>query len=639
MNNNELNTLIHSQEPLPNLAMVVDVGGDRYHMGSRHLNLGYNNYQDFIKTFGNDREVERILRQYLFLRVGAAGAIHFEGDTGEKDKAALIRILKKRLAQLKQNKNFTSSQLNKQKLQKIYMNIQAILMELGGAVVGESPLSEECKKDKEDAVLLSAKEDRVFQLMLELSWYLLHPDQVPKDIECDWAALIKKMDHLSTGDLVKSIIEEKDKKKIPLSNKPFNYFQKIHMDRMGKKETLTNALDEAKQMVLEVESEDADKKIKAMVPKLLQLLHTKKILNSATMSDLTDAELEKAEKRIIEPPFAGMNTRFHKEAASVEEVEAAEKKKKEESTVVVSAVEKPKQKKHKPGNIVIIEENTQKGGADPLTTSMYGAMEPLFAHFRIMYDPIYGMLEKGAAAINLTHPITLLHLCTQLQKTVSMKGAYSYGIYRIRKVPAPLMSFMKGQFKVTSNYLTSLQEPIKETTLKKQFEQQLFNLPKVRLSSLLSNSKNKSYKDQHGLPYLQFFVLGTNFSFPNTYTEFIHDKGIVEEEKTLVYDAMKKLFEIEDLYLVCTTAEDVGISSLDIDSSTKSIPMTNYEIEYSTVDTSKEALTISKPDNHFNEKNTTLFFEQLVKREPFLIYNDAELALSNLIAFKEHFPK
>jgi len=636
MNNNELNTLIHSQEPLPNLAMVVDVGGDRYHMGSRHLNLGYNNYQDFIKTFGNDREVERILRTYLYLRVGAAGAIQFEGEEGKKDKAELIRILKKRLAQLKQNKNFTSSQLNKQKLQKIYMNIQAILIELGEAVVGDSPLSEECKQDKEDAVLLSAKEDRVFQLMLELSWYLLHPDQVPKDIECDWVALLKKMDHLTTGDLVKSIMEEKDKKKIPLGNKPYNYFKKIDMERMGKKETLTNALEEAKQMVLEVESEDADKKIKAMVPKLLQLLQTKKILNSANMSDLTDAEIEKAGNRIIEPPLAGLNTLFHKKAPSIEQVNQAQQIKLEEekATKAAKAAEAARAAE-------VVTKAKQQGGADQLTTSMYGAMEPLFAHFRIMYHPIYEMLEKDATSINLTHPITLLHLCTELQKTVSIPGStYSYGIYRIRDVPAPLMSFMKKQFKLTTNYLTALKEPPNETTLKKQFEQQLFSLPKVRLSSLLTNSKNTAYKDQHLLPYLQFFLLGTNFSFPTTYSEFIHDKDIVEEEKQPAFDAMKNLFDEKDLYLICTTAESVGLSSLDLNSSTKSIPMANYEIQYSTVHPHTEGITISKPENHFNnKKNTPLFFEQLVKREPFLIYNDAELALSNLIAFKEHFPK
>lgn len=599
MNNNELNALIHSQEPLPNLPMVVDVGGDRYHMGTRHLNLGYNNYHDFVKTFGNDRETERILRQYMYMRIGETAGIEFHGDEGKKDKVALVAILKKRLNQLKQNKNFTSSQLNKQKLQRIYLNIQKILLDVGEAEMVANATSEECKKDKEALVDLSADRDKIFQLVLEMTWYLFHPDKVPKDIECDWAAMVKKLEMMSVGDLIKSI---KESENAPIvTNNSFNYFKKIRLSEMAQKETLPNALEEAKKMIMEVEEETSDEQAKLMVPKLLQLLQTKRILQSADPDNLGEQAIAKVDKWIMKNPFPPLARKV----------------------------------------------TFQSGGAGlptdflQLRKSMYSAMAPLFEHFRIMYDPIYTMLEKDITlkkeeSINITHPIILLHLCTQLQKTVSKEGAYRYGIYRIRNVPDDLLRFIKTRLNRTLNYVGTMQED----TMKKQFQQQLFNLPKVRVSSLLTDTRDPSYKDPHLLPYLQFFVMGTNFTFPQQYSEFINDKKIVDQDKQELYNSMKGLFTKEDLYIVCTSAETAGLLGQDIDSSSKNIPMKNYEINYRTVNPNQTGFTGTTPVNYFNnEKKDPLYFEQMVKQTPYVIYNDAELALSILIAFKEHMPK
>jgi pyridoxal biosynthesis lyase PdxS len=54
----------------------------------------------------------------------------------------------------------------------------------------------------------------------------------------------------------------------------------------------------------------------------------------------------------------------------------------------------------------------------------------------------------------------------------------------------------------------------------------------------------------------------------------------------------------------------------------------------------KTAKAIIDSVAHFNDaKKTALYFEQMVKQKPYVIYNNAELALSILIAFKEHMPK
>jgi hypothetical protein len=203
-------------------------------------------------------------------------------------------------------------------------------------------------------------------------------------------------------------------------------------------------------------------------------------------------------------------------------------------------------------------------------------------------------------------------------------------------VPGDLLQFIKTRLNRTANYVGTMQED----TMKKQFQQQLYSLPNVRLSSLLTDTRDPSYKDPHLLPYLQFFVMGTNFTFPPEYAEFINGKDIVEEDKKKVYDSMKGLFKKEDLYIVCTSAESAGLLGADVNSSSKNIPMKNYEIDYRTVNPGQTGFTGTTPANYFNDaKKTALYFEQMVKQRPYVIYNNAELALSILIAFKEHMPK
>lgn len=603
ISNNGLNELIHSQEPLPDLPMVVDVGGDRYHMGDRHLNLGYNNYKDFINIFGKERETERILRQYLYLRVGEQAGIEFYGDQGKKDKTELVKILKKRLAQLTQNKNFTSNQLNKVKLQRIYANIQKILVDIGDSEMVANTMSEEFIKNKEALVELSKDSDRIFQLILEIIWYLFHPDRVPKDVEQEWASLIHKMSKLSVGDLVKSI-----KQSGSVSNNSFNYFKKIRLNQMAEKDALPNALEEAKAMVLEVEEETSDDKAKEMVSKLLQLLETKRILQSNDPANLNAEVIKKADKWIMSKPFTT-------------------------KSVLFKSGDVPDTPFWQSGGEGFTKDFIQ------LTKSMYSAMTPLFEHFRIMYDPIYSMLESGTSAVNITHPIILLHLCTQLQKKVSKEGAYQYGIYRISGIPKELLSFIKRYLNRTKAYLGAL-EPKGDDAPKRQFVRQLFSLPRVRLSSLITDRQNSAYKDPKVISYLQFFVMNENFTFPQEFAEFIHDKNIAKEDQTPIYDAMKQLFTPNDLYIVCTSAEDASLLGQEVNSSTTNIPMKNYIIDYRTINPNQPDFKGSIPKNYFNDKEKeSVFFEQMVKQTPFVTYNDAELALSILIAFKEHMPK
>jgi hypothetical protein len=51
-------------------------------------------------------------------------------------------------------------------------------------------------------------------------------------------------------------------------------------------------------------------------------------------------------------------------------------------------------------------------------------------------------------------------------------------------------------------------------------------------------------------------------------------------------------------------------------------------------------MEIKTPENYFNKnKEPVMYLEKLVTITPYVVFNDAELALSIFIAFKELMPK
>ena len=86
-----------------------------------------------------------------------------------------------------------------------------------------------------------------------------------------------------------------------------------------------------------------------------------------------------------------------------------------------------------------------------------------------------------------------------------------------------------------------------------------------------------------------------------------------------------------DLYIVCTKSENIK----------ENIPMNMYEIDYDTIDVGETGIKIDNiPTNYFNKnKKPEHYLEKLVNVLPYVVFNDAELALSILILFKELMPK
>lgn len=264
-------------------------------------------------------------------------------------------------------------------------------------------------------------------------------------------------------------------------------------------------------------------------------------------------------------------------------------------------------------------------------------MAPLFNYFKIIFDPIYSILESSLKLpeqsndkikkVMIPQLTTLLHICNNINPSESTDaGKNTYGIYRIKNIESEVITFINKMLHSTHNYIDT--QYAQDDAKKNNFNRQLFQLPKVRLSSLLNKFVNsQSYKDPDSIPYLQFFSIDSNFSLMTKDT-FMNPKNPEMTEE--LFNQVSKFFTQKDLYIVCTKTDNIR----------ENIPMNVYEIDFNTVDISESGLKIDNiPNNYFNKyKDPVVYFENLVKITPYVVYNDAELALSIFMLFKELMP-
>ena len=574
------------RDPFPNLPQVVDIGNDRYFMGAQKpIELGFKDRTDYIKSFSDNSRTEFLIRKYLYISLKGKKRLVFEDP---KEKAELIAILRKRAKKIESSNEFTSSTLKNTLLQRSYLNIQRLIQELEGPdykgfkFPSLPDISLPCTKAKK--YIRTIPENRLYQLILEIAWYLLHPDDVPEKVKCDWAKTIKQLDTLRIGDLV--INEKQNGNNVS----PSNYFKRINLSSVVKSKTLVNALDQAREMAQQIEGTTANDNMKERLQTLINILEIKKYLSD-------DLPVDKDRVKIIDVPAA--------------------------TSISNSLISNP------------MKGGAGAGAGKALDKPLGIAMRPLFNYFKVVFDPVYSLLESSIDTYSKKTDIqkvmipqltTVLHICNNLNPSeTTTSGLNTYGVYRIKNVDETLIAFMNNMIASTDTYVSSVGDDAKRNI----FNRQLFHLPKVRLSSLLNKFVDPTkYSDPDSIPYIQLFTVGGNLRLIEKDKFMNSTKPEMTEE---VFKAVNEFFAPTDLYILCTKSDNVK----------ENIPMNMYEIDYDTIDVGETGIQIDNISNNYFNKNKKpeLYLENLVTLLPYVVFNDAELALSILILFKELMPK
>ena len=539
------------EDIFPHLSKTIDVGGDLYYMAAnRTVEIGFKGHDKFLETFGKEKyskfdidRIEWLFRTYLPYtfrdKTEKSFKIKEDGDKYKNipinDKNDLLAILTIRLEQLKMSNEFTSYVVKNTMFQRIYLGLLQLIQLIKGSP-GEAMKEKSAQCLKNIDTIQGMNRSEKMKLIIEFAWYLLNPDKIPEDIQCEWVALVSELQKLRLSHLERIPVRGGGEEKLPT----------INLDAIAASSSVNNA-------VKTITTPSELEQIKERLRSILEVLEMKKYLSQPVQN--TAVVVKDLQNSLISNPLSD------------------EKEKK----------------------------------ANKKINKLLGqVMQPLFDYFKNMYDPIYSILNPSESPLPhapLPHLLTLLHICNQLHTKVE------YGVYRIINLDADLFAFVQSKLADINQYIIDFKE---DNDKKQEFKNQSNALPKIRLSSFVNTTNNATKKITASV---QFFIIGDTGK-----ANLTRSKDVKEEVKKDAADFFKE----GSLYLTYNVLE-------------KDIPMKAFDIDYNSVDVTKNELEVSPLSTLF--QGEPVLFNDVMTPDPYCVYNEAGLAMSIFIALKEHMPK
>jgi len=452
-------------------------------------------------------------------------------------------------------------------------------------------------------------DDQKIQLILEMSWFLLHPDQVPEKAQRRWFKMVKRLDTLRLDDFaglsekIKALIEKNP-------GKPFlNYFKTTNlasvMDLKEKKDLQFLSSD-----VLGKVFDNACDRDKAILEErmriILQLLRAKEYLTDTDISDLGDLT-----SQTTDDIFTGLTD---------------------------SLVENP----GVPRSVLLGGGYLQKGGAEQkeMSHGLRTSLVPFFDYFSGLYDPVYGVLNESISSIEIKPSVDeLVRLFNIVSKINPENDPKKYGVYRLVGLEKSVAEFVRHLLKSTEFHTDKLSD-----SEKKEYFEDISVLPRVRISSVV-NQFSSNYKDPSKLPFVSLMLVGAGITLLSEDEIEDPEKGFIRKSmdshgvssanKTLsslnfgqIHESITDFFNEGNLYLVCNSEKE-------------QLPLNLYDIDVNSIKLEDTVISGTLLENNYFNKlkvgNSSLFLDDLVTVDNENIVNEAAFALAIFISMKDLF--
>ena len=191
------------------LSDYVDIGGECFAVidtvepppqnDSKTYDLICKSKTEFRKIFGD------IIRQYpdtvsLFRAYLPYGETQLQG-LQHSDKAMLKKIIEARMETLKSSIASSNQTIKNIQFVRYYDNLSALLKTIDqakGMGVTTTPAQLQARIKK-------LSKERIFYILLEMAWKLIHPEMIERGTEDTWMKMLDNVDALTLGRLVESI--------------------------------------------------------------------------------------------------------------------------------------------------------------------------------------------------------------------------------------------------------------------------------------------------------------------------------------------------------------------------------------------------------------------------------------------------
>jgi hypothetical protein len=497
------------------------------------------------------------------------------------DRLQLIKIIKKRIQQLNESNEMTSNIVKNIPIQRFHAQLHDIVL---------PTLLKDVQLKK--TMVPKLTENEIFQIILEISWYLTHPNEVPQAIQKEWTVVLEQLKEQRITDLVQTIRQLEKERGLPQEDKPIRYFKKLDMDEVTSSSTLEGALERIKQMATVVNAEPIKPQMEQRLKNLVNVLQLKHYIDKS--DPINDSGIPIVNTKRLSSNLI-INPRGDMSAAPQQGGQAK----------VISTLSSP----------------------------LGQAMLPIFDYLRILYDPIYSILEKGITPsvqrAVLPHLLLLLHLCNEFNSP-SIPVKREFGLYHIHNLSEEAVRFLSEQIQK----LDQATYEMKTDEEREIFRRQIFQLPNLRLRSLIKNDGTlpTGVNQQLSVFHLQFFVVGVNLLLPST-EEFQKSNPDMD---TSVYPILRSAFPNGTVFLAYT----------DASTTYKDVPLSLFQVDYQALKVDDPTIAVQPYSAEVNQllekgliKENDRFVDKVLTVKPYLHFNYPQLAMSVLLALKQRMPK
>jgi hypothetical protein len=371
------------------LSDYVDIGGECFNVTgttnspppttevntTKTYDLVCKSKTEFEKTFRNILAPGdlRLIRTYLPYQQEQLQGIQ------EHEKPPLKALIEKRMSSLQESLQNTNQSIKKEQFVKYHHNLKKLLKDIDVAEATTSTTSLDVLQKR---VKDKFPKERVYYVLMELAWYLLHPSEIKSNAD-SWVKLLDTIETLNLGTLVKSI------------HKTNQHTMKIDVDLVEDVDELGRALSEP----------DDSAELKQRLESILQLFVTRKYLKAPLRGNakgpvVNDETLGILKSSLPQPMMGGANN--------------------------TNSV-----------NVPPVSNSFQINNE-----SMANMMKPFYDFFKQKYDPITSVLSSplpnGLSLVSLSK---LLFICQK----ITSQSPIQHGVYRITNIDPVMMEFLRTQ--------------------------------------------------------------------------------------------------------------------------------------------------------------------------------------------------
>ena len=284
------------------LSETIQVGGARYALGSR-AHSGFKNRKQFQQDFDAGPDTEHMFRTYFKvdplsegqnmlprfqqgtdpLSEGQHMLPRFQRGTDplsenkstlslpKGQEASLLRKkLLARLRKMQHTNEFTSMDLKNKKLQHEIVQMERLIESLDQSPSASltTSLTTSLTALNKPATMHDISENDKLEFIIKVAWFLLHIDDLPKDVQEKWKGIRKQTEEMSISYLLRQMNE------VTPPQESLNYFKNMNTNQ-------------------------SNDEMKKSVQSLLDILHIKKYLSTHSKSETLSLPLQNAMGSVI----------------------------------------------------------------------------------------------------------------------------------------------------------------------------------------------------------------------------------------------------------------------------------------------------------------------------------------------------